>query len=204
MTIVWAWALRRWRRLDLGASERLSAALTFGWAALIIGVPAPLIHIAPAAHVLPVVAVMAAFATCSACLTHDPTFVARAQRVLVAVTLLGGPTSLFAASMASEVPREAGLITLLGSLAGVVAGLAGVPVARPLAPEQSRWLGAIEQARAARDARIPKRPLPARYRRSGRRSARRRAPPSSGASIPPPWRPSIAPGIRRSIRHRDP
>jgi hypothetical protein len=149
VTIFWAWALRRWRRLDLGALERLSAALTFGWAALIIGVPASLIHIAPAAHVLPMVACGAAFATCSACLTRDPTFVARAQRVLVAVTLLGGPTALFAASMASEVPREAGLIALLGSLAGVVAGLAGVPVARPLAPEQSRWLGAIEQARAA-------------------------------------------------------
>ena len=52
VTIVATWHLRRVRRLDLGAAERLSAALTFAWVALVVGVPASLLRIAPASHVL--------------------------------------------------------------------------------------------------------------------------------------------------------
>jgi transcriptional regulator with AAA-type ATPase domain len=146
VTILTAWSLRRLRRLDLGASERLSAALTLGWVALVVGVPASFIRVAPPSHVLPVAAWLAAFATSAACLARDPTFVARAQRILVAVTILGAPAALFAASLASQIPREAGLIALVAVALGIVIGLAGIPIARPLGPEQSRWIDAINGA----------------------------------------------------------
>src|SRR5258708_1700472 len=161
VTIVTTWHLRRRRRLDLGASERLSAALTFAWVALIVGVPASLLRIAPASHVLSAAAWLAAFTTTAACLARDPTFVARAQRVLVAVTLLGAPVGLFAASMASQVPREASLISLVALGAGIVIGLAGVPIARPLGPEQSRWLDAIRSATLAAPRADPTTAMPA-------------------------------------------
>jgi transcriptional regulator with AAA-type ATPase domain len=146
VTIVTTWNLRRLRRLDLGAWERLSAALTFAWVALIVGVPASLLRIAPASHVLSAAAWLAAFTTTAACLARDPTFVARAQRVLVAVTLVGAPVGLFAASVASQIPREASLISLVALAAGIAIGLAGGPIATPLGPEQSRWLDAIRSA----------------------------------------------------------
>jgi hypothetical protein len=56
---------------------------------------------------------------------------------------------LFASSVASQIPREASLVTLIAVVAGIVVGLAGVPIARPLGPEQSRWLDAIESATRA-------------------------------------------------------
>ncbi len=149
VTIVTTWNLRRLRRLELGASERLSAALTFAWVALLVGVPSSLLRIAPASHVLCAAAWLAAFTTTAACLARDPTFVARAQRVLIAVTLLGAPVGLFAASVASQVPREASLISLVALTAGIAIGLSGGPIARPLGPEQSRWLDAIQSAHHA-------------------------------------------------------
>jgi transcriptional regulator with AAA-type ATPase domain len=149
VTIASTWSLRRARRLDLGATERLSAALTFAWVALIVGGPAALLRIAPVSHVLTVAAWLAAFTTTAACLARDPTFVARAQRTLVAVTLVGAPVALFVTSVASQVPREAPLISLIALAIGIGVGLAGVPLARPLGPEQSRWLDAIESATRA-------------------------------------------------------
>ncbi|HEX7466165.1 MAG TPA: hypothetical protein VF309_05955, partial [Usitatibacter sp.] len=119
---------------------------TFAWVALIVGVPASLLRIAPASHVLSAAAWLAAFTTTAACLARDPTFVARAQRILVAVTLVGAPVGLFAASVASQIPREASLISLVALAAGIAIGLAGGPIATPLGPEQSRWLDAIRSA----------------------------------------------------------
>jgi hypothetical protein len=149
VTIVTTWSLRRTRRLDLGATERLSAALTFAWVALIVGAPAAFLRIAPVSHVLSIAAWLAAFTTTAACLARDPAFVARAQRTLVAVTLVGAPVGLFAASIASQVPREAPLISLVTLAAGIVVGLAAISLARPLGPEQSRLLDAIESATRA-------------------------------------------------------
>jgi hypothetical protein len=149
VTIVTTWGLGRARRLDLGANERLSAALTFGWVALVVGAPAAFLRIAPSSHVLSAAAWLAAFTTTAACLARDPTFVARAQRTLVAVTLVAAPVGLFVASVASQVPREAALISLVALTAGILVGLAGVPLARPLGPEQSKWLDAIHNATKA-------------------------------------------------------
>src|SRR5262249_42956551 len=123
--------------LDLGATERLSATLTFSCVALIVGVPVSLLRFAPTSHVLSAAAWLAAFTTSAACLARDPVFVARAQRILVAVTLLGAPIGLFIASVVSQVPREATWISLVALALGIGVGLAGAPLAQPLAPEPS-------------------------------------------------------------------
>jgi len=145
-TILTAWRLRRLRRLDLGAGERLSAALTLGWVALLIGVPASLLGIAPASHVLELAASLAAFAITMMCLARDPTFVARTQRVLVAVSILAAPMALFAASIAAQAPHRGASMAVVALVIGVGIGLVGVPIARPLAPEQSKWIDAIQGA----------------------------------------------------------
>jgi len=144
-----AYQTRRLRRFDLGASERLSAVLIAGWVALLAGVPASLLGIAPSLHVLQLAAWLAAFVATTACLARDPTFVARAQRVLVAVTTLGAPVGLFAVSVGFQLPREAPLLALIALVAGVSIGLAGPTLARPLGPEQSRWIDAIDSAARA-------------------------------------------------------
>jgi transcriptional regulator with GAF, ATPase, and Fis domain len=148
-TIASTWLLRRLRRLDLGASERLSAAFAFAWVALVVGVPASLLRVAPMSHVLTGAAWLAAFTTTLACLARDPTTVDRAQRTLVAVTLVATPVGLFVASVAAQVPREAPLIGLVAITAGVVIGLFGRAMAIPLGPEQSRWLEAVRSATGA-------------------------------------------------------
>ena len=148
LTVFAAFAKKRLRRFDLGASERLTAALTAASVALVVGVPASLLR-GPSSNVLQPFAWSAAFVATAACLARDPTFVARAQRVLVAVTILGAPIGLFAASVALQAPMDGALIALLALSAGVIIGLAGPPVARPLGPEQSRWLDAIEAASSA-------------------------------------------------------
>jgi hypothetical protein len=66
--------------------------------------------------------------------------------VLVVVAILGAPVGLLAASVAYQAPRDGAAIALVALVAGVVIGLAGPSVARPLAPEQSRWIDAIDGA----------------------------------------------------------
>jgi transcriptional regulator with AAA-type ATPase domain len=146
LTVLAAFRLRRLRRFDLGASERLSAVLTSACVATVVGVPASLLGYAPSSHVLATSAWLAALVATAACLAHDPTFVARAQRVLVAVTILGAPVGLFAASTAHQAPTEGVMAAILALAAGIAIGLVGPPVARPLGPEQSRWIDAFESA----------------------------------------------------------
>jgi len=141
-----AWHLRRKRRLDLGASERLSAALVAGSVALLVGLVAALERIESAAPILEWAACLAALATVTACLARDPTAVARAHRTTVAITVLAAPAALLAASVAAQVPRQAELMALLALGVGIAIGLAAAPLSRPFGPEQSRWIDATKGA----------------------------------------------------------
>ena len=141
-----AWHLRRKRRLDLGASERLSAALVAGSVALLVSFVAALERIGSAAPILQWAACIAALATVTACLARDPTAVARAHRTTVAITVLAAPAALVAASVAAQVPRHVELVALLALAAGMAIGLVAVPLSRPFGPEQSRWIDATKGA----------------------------------------------------------
>jgi transcriptional regulator with AAA-type ATPase domain len=141
-----AWHLRRKRRLDLGASERLSAALVAASVTLLVGFVAALERIATAAPILQFAACLAALATVAACLARDPTAVARAHRTTVAITVLAAPAALVVASIATQVPRQAELVALLSLGAGIAIGLGAIPLSRPFGPEQSRWIDATKGA----------------------------------------------------------
>jgi hypothetical protein len=141
-----AWHLRRARRLDLGASERLSAALVAASVALLVGLVAALERIASAAPILQFAACLAAVATVTVCLARDPTQVARAHRTTVAVTVLAAPAALIAASVAAQLPRQSEIVTVLTLGIGIAIGLVAVPLTRPFGPEQSRWIDATKDA----------------------------------------------------------
>ncbi len=141
-----AWHLRRKRRLDLGASERLSAALVAASVALLVGFIAALERIESAAPILQWTACLAALATVTACLARDPTAVARAHRTTVAITVLAAPAALFVASVVTHVPRQAEVVALFSLGAGIAIGLGAIPLSRPFGPEQSRWIDATTGA----------------------------------------------------------
>ena len=141
-----AWHLRRVRRLDLGASERLSAALVAASVALLVGFVVALERIGSAASVLQWATCFAAVASVAACLARDPTAVARAHRTTVAVTVLAAPAALLCASVSAQVPRQAEVAALLALAAGIAIGLVAVSLARSFGPEQSRWIDATRDA----------------------------------------------------------
>jgi len=60
--------------------------------------------------------------------------------------MLGAPTMLLAGVLARELPQHAGAIVLAASSLAIIVGLIARAVARPLGPEQSRWLNAIDAA----------------------------------------------------------
>ena len=141
-----AWHFRRARRIDLGAAERLSAALIGQVVALLVGFVAALERVGSAAPILQWTACIGALATVAACLARDPTLVARAHRTTVAVSVLAAPVALFAVSLAGHTPRQAELAALLSVAAGIAVGLGAVPLARPFGPEQCRWIDATQGA----------------------------------------------------------
>src|SRR5262249_23731245 len=86
-------------------------------------------------------------------IAREPTHVVTAQRTAVVIAILGAPSALFVASLASQIVREAPTIAALSLAAGVAIGLVAIPLARPLGPEHSRWTDAIHAAvRAAERA----------------------------------------------------
>jgi hypothetical protein len=72
--------------------------------------------------------------------------VSASLRGVLAIMILGVPAALFIAIAARAFPAHAAPITLFGSAIAIAVGLVARDVARPLGPEQSRWLDAIVQA----------------------------------------------------------
>jgi hypothetical protein len=138
--------LRFMRRLELGAADRASGALALSITALFVAVPAALLDVAPPDRVLPVATIAAAAATAWAAGTREPTTVSRSLRGVMALFLLGAPTLLVAGVVARNAPHWAGAVVLVACVASVVIGLIARSVASSLAPEQSRWLDAIDAA----------------------------------------------------------
>jgi transcriptional regulator with AAA-type ATPase domain len=134
------------RRLELGVGERARAALALSLAALLFVVPASLFGVTAPDRLLPFGLIIASIGCLWAATAANPARIARALRASVAVGMLGAPLALATALLAREWPAQAGLFVLLASLSGVFVGLVARAVARPLGPEQSRWLEAIEAA----------------------------------------------------------
>jgi len=148
-----SWRLRWLRRLELGAAERATGALALALTALLVAVPAALLDVAPPDRVLPVAVIVASLASTWCAATREPTTVSRTLRSVLAILILGAPTLLVTGFVARRAPDYAGAVVLVASLLAIVIGLAARSVASSLAPEQSRWLEAIDAA--SRDALQP-------------------------------------------------
>jgi hypothetical protein len=138
--------LRVERRLEIGVADRVAGALALSLTALCVAIPTALSDLAPPDRVLPAAVLAAALAVGWTATTREPTTVSIAFRGVLAVMILGVPAALFVAIAARAFPEHAAPIALLGSAVAIGVGLIARDAARPLGPEQSRWLDAIVHA----------------------------------------------------------
>jgi hypothetical protein len=144
--------MRLTRHLELGVQDRASGAVALSATAFAVALPAAIADLAPPDRALPLGAIAAALCCAWAATTREATHVASALRGALVVMLLGAPLALTAAALAQHLPALAGIVTLGGAFATLVVGIVARSVAKPLTPEQSRWLEAITSAgRAARE-----------------------------------------------------
>jgi hypothetical protein len=141
-----AFRLRIERRLEIGAADRVRGAFALALTAFFAAVPAAAFDIASPDRLLPCAVLAGALACTWTATTREPTTVSKALRGVLAIMILGVPAALFVAVAARAFPDHAAPITLIGSVIAIGVGLVARDVARPLGPEQSRWLDAILQA----------------------------------------------------------
>jgi hypothetical protein len=138
--------LRSLRRLELGVGDRAAGALALAVTTFSVAIPASLLDVAPPDRILPVAVWVAALAMTWAATTPEPTTVSSGLRGVLAILILGTPIILGAGAGVRSAPEHAGAILLTASTLCIFVGLIARAVARPLGPEQSRWLDAIEAA----------------------------------------------------------
>jgi transcriptional regulator with AAA-type ATPase domain len=134
------------RRLELGVGDRAAGSLALSITAFAVSVPAAALDLAAPDRVLPVAVVAGAALSTWASTIAEPTTVSSALRGILAVTILGTPVMLSAGLLARAAPSNAGSIVLGSSALAIAVGLLARAVARPLGPEQSRWLAALDAA----------------------------------------------------------
>jgi len=144
--VVAAWRLRALRKLEMGVGDRAAGALALAVTAFTVVVPAAALDVAAPDRLLPIGVIGASLLCTWTATTREPTTVSSALRGILAVVILGAPTTLLAGVLAREMPEHAGAIVLAASLLAIIVGLIARAVARPLGPEQSRWLDAIDAA----------------------------------------------------------
>jgi hypothetical protein len=140
------WRLRVLRRLELGVGDRAAGALAFALTAFAVAVPAALLDVAAPDRVLPAAVVAGSLACTWTATTRDPTTVASALRAILALLILGAPAMLLFGVVARRAPEHGGAVVLVSAAVCIAIGLVARRVARPLGPEQSRWLDAIDAA----------------------------------------------------------
>ncbi len=140
------WRLRALRRLEIGVGDRAAGALALAMTAFLVAVPAAALDVAPPDRVLPVAVITASLLCIWAATAFEPTSVSSFLRGILAVMILGAPVTLGAGLLARELPARAGAVVLVACCLCVAIGLIARAVARPLGPEQSRWLDAIDAA----------------------------------------------------------
>jgi hypothetical protein len=141
--------VRERRRLELGAADRASAALVLSVTALLVGVAASAVGVAPPERLLPVAAVVAAGVTVWAVAATEPGSVGRALRLALALATPSIPIALATVAVARSAPAKAAPVVFLACVATALAGLFAPRLARRLAPEGARWLDALDAATRA-------------------------------------------------------
>lgn len=138
--------LRNLRRVELGVGDRASSAFALSVTVLIVAVLGASLALSPPDRFLPAALCAAAALAAWAATASEPTTVTRALRGILAVAIAGVPIVVAAGTLGHARPGASGTILIFASLACVGVGLLAQRIARPLGPEQSRWLSSIEAA----------------------------------------------------------
>ena len=138
--------LRLLRRLELGVGDRASGALSLAITTFSVAIPAALLDVAPPDRILPVAVCIAASAMTWAATTPEPTTVSSGLRGILSILILGTPIILGAGAIVRSAPEHSGAVLLSATTLCIFVGWVARAVAKPLGPEQSRWLDAIEAA----------------------------------------------------------
>lgn len=138
--------LQTLRRLELGVGDRARSAFALSLAAFTLAAPVALLGIVRPDYALPAASVAASAAAAWTAVVADATLVTRVLRGVVAVTIPGAPLFAVCAAVAEYAPAYAGAAVGCGVALAIAIGLLGHVLARPLGPEQSRWISAIEEA----------------------------------------------------------
>jgi transcriptional regulator with AAA-type ATPase domain len=138
--------LRNLRRAELGVGDRAASAFALSVTALVVAVLGASLSLAAPDRFLPTALCGAAALAAWAATAPEPTSVTRALRGILAVAIAGVPVVVAAGTLAHARPGASGSILIGASLACVFVGLLAQRIARPLGPEQSRWLVSIEAA----------------------------------------------------------
>lgn len=138
--------LRNLRRVELGVGDRASSAFALSVTVLVVAVLGASLALAPPDRFLPAAMCAAAALAAWAATAAEPTSVTRALRGILAIAIAGVPIVVAAGTLGHARPGASGTILIGASLACVGVGLLAQRIARPLGPEQSRWLLSIEAA----------------------------------------------------------
>jgi transcriptional regulator with AAA-type ATPase domain len=138
--------LRNLRRVELGVGDRAASAFALSVTALLVAVLGASLALAPPDRFLPAAVCVASALAAWAATAAEPTSVTRALRGILAIAIAGVPVVVAAGTLAHARPGASGTILIGSSLACVAVGLLAHRIARPLGPEQSRWLLSIEAA----------------------------------------------------------
>jgi hypothetical protein len=147
--VVATYRLRAMRRFEMGIGDRAAGALSLSLTAFAVSVPSAALDVAAPDRVLPIAVALGATLCTWASTIAEPTTVSSALRGILAIMMLGTPIALTAGLGARAYPAHAGAIVLGSSVLAVLAGVLVRALARPLGPQQSRWLEAFDAATRA-------------------------------------------------------
>lgn len=141
--------LRWFRRFELGVADRCNGAVSVAVTSLLFAIPAALLDIGAPDRSVPMVLMIMAIVQCWIATTPDATRILKWLRGSIAVLALGAPATLLASVLLRSNPGTSGWVVPVLAIWSVVVGISARRVAKPLEPEQSRWLDAIEKATLA-------------------------------------------------------
>jgi len=137
------------RGLEMGVGDRTQAALALAIAGAVVGAGSGLVKMATADRLAAFALVASGMCIIVALATPNAAVVTRTVRGFVALLVLGVPTTLFGAWMIQGAPKHGVGIALGLAALCMLVGLIARSVARPLAPEGSRWLHALTESMTA-------------------------------------------------------
>lgn len=141
--------LNHFRRLEYDVADRAASAFIATTVALLATIPALLLDIMPPDRAVPAVVVATGLYVVWAAGAPDARRVSASLRGTLAVLAFLAPVVLLLAIFAKRSPAYAPMLIVASAALGVLLGIIASRLSRPLAPEQSRWLDAIEHAAQA-------------------------------------------------------